>query len=469
MNHQHTLKPKLLRTHRVLPMITAAVLGVGLIGTSTPVTAAPTAKDFQLAITPNQISVQAGQSVSITAQVLWGKNGIGARPTYRLSHTLKGAQLSLQQGSTNGVTIMIVTNVKTPLQQKSLTVIAKSAGKTRKFTALIAVTQPAAAVAQNPVPTAPPATAGPTLAPAPAPTATPTAAPTAPPTTVATTTSTTTTTTTTKLVALPFTGGKKFPVTDLFDSARVSATGLSARVVVASKRQSRVEVEVGFGPTMGNYTYVFQEASRVAHIESNTLGGTVDLTIQGLKPATQYSMIVRAYDSSRSVQTQLLTFTTKRRVVKVTGQWLNLVDDSDGTGSGEMTFIMGAGGKWYLNDGTYQNFDLSSGSIVLGFASINVDYQGSDPLSLAFFARDCDQTVRLCLSGTGPTENYNQRVGESEPALENDDDVAMAAANINVLPANPDAPESFDDLLNLDSHNYDVKFEVVYHYWVTYV
>jgi hypothetical protein len=387
---------------------------------------------------------------------------------------LKGAQLSLQQGSANGVTIMIVTNAKTPLQQKSLTVIAKSAGKTRKFTALIAVTQPAATVAQNPVPTAPPATAGPTLAPAPAPTAPPTSAPTAPPTTVATTTSTTTTTTTTKLVALPFTGGKKFPVTDLFDSARVSATGLSARVVVASKRQSRVEVEVGFGPTMGNYTYVFQEGSRVAHIESNTLGGTVDLTIQGLKPATQYSMIVRAYDSSRSVQTQLLTFTTKRRVVKVTGQWLNLVDDSDPYGSGEMSFTMGAGGKWRPKDGYYENFDMSSGTIVLGFASINVDYQGSDLLSLALFARDCDSS--FCAK-TPDSDGYDilrgtdGRIWEGPVYLPQpgEDDMIGMYDSISVLPADPNGLESFDGLLRLNEDQADVKFDVTYHYWVTYV
>jgi hypothetical protein len=486
MKSSHSIRPilKLICMRGVTPTIAVATLGL-VVASTLPASAAPVAKrDFTLAITPAKIDLAPGQSTSATANVVWAK-AVGAKPVYRLSHTVKGAKVSLQQGSTTGVTIMIVTKATTPVQKKSLTVTARSGGKTRKFTARVLISaQPNSSGSPAAQQTAPPTNAPvppaePTV-PATVPTTISTTSPTVP-TTVGTTTSTTTTTTaptgpTIKLKKVEV--GSKIPreVTGLISNLTATASGLSIQVRFAVANSvttgpMNAQIEIGFGPTKTFDTWVFPSGSTVSLLKTKSNNGIVEHTIGGLKPGTAYSMIIRAFDGLNGTDTTVISFTTKRRVVRVTGSSLNLADDSDGFGTGELGFTLGANGNWFAGNAAI-NRDMGSGANWNNFLQVNVDYQDDGPLNLALYARD-DDTSSIAAGPppayTPDNPTYAQRgVGEAQERPFNGDDSAMAFSEIGVLPADG-APEEMGGTLDLSSNRFPVKFSARLSYTITYV
>jgi hypothetical protein len=446
---------------------------VASLASTAPVVAKPSAKDFNLT-TSEQLTITAGQKVATRAAVVW-VNGPGKQPTYKLAQTLKGAKLSLQQPTASGVTIMITTTPKTPLQRGTFTITARSAGITRKMTAVVVV----ASRQDVPVPSVAPTTVGaitvlpvPTL-PAPTDPSPTLAVPTLPASTVPVTTvpvSTVPAVTISRPKGFKSTGAG----TGYLGYLQAIPSGLSVIFKVETTREADIEVEVGSLeaagiPSQAGYTSVFPNGPSVPAFKARTIENKVQPTFTGLKAGTLYTAIIRAYvqvdAARREVETKFVVFKTKLRIVVVTATEVRLNDDSDALDSGEMGFTLGLNGVWKpTKEGP---FSADSGSRFTLYP-VDIEYEVNEPLSFALYARDDDSPGNSWehqVTPDGPT--YTQRgFGEAQFEPADGDDSAMVFGECDVLSS---SDIGFTRVYTLSTTKYDVKFDVTITCQVKYI
>lgn len=201
---------------------------------------------------------------------------------------------------------------------------------------------------------------------------------------------------------------------------------VSSVTVHQGSSSSRVVTTV---PAKANLT-IFQDSARktvATQKASTSFGTTHDLDHGELQPDRTYWYTVKGTDEAGTTWTENGSFRTYKRTLTLKITRINLIDDSDSLGSGELRFGMRAGGKDFGL--VYENGSMSSGTDLKGLnitrsipntapTGFRVDVQGVDD--------DCEGIGTLCSGGTG----FDYQSGGSN----SDADWASASSGSVALP-----------------------------------
>jgi hypothetical protein len=151
--------------------------------------------------------------------------------------------------------------------------------------------------------------------------------------------------------------------------------------------------------------WIYQDSTRkqtVVNKASSTFATDHTISHQGLTPNKDYWYTVKATDEAGKTWTEQGSFRTYKRSLTFKITRINLIDDSDSLGSGEIRFGMRAGGQDFGK--VYENLSMSSGTDLKNLsitrsiantapATFRIDIQGIDD--------DCEGIGSLCTGGTG--------------------------------------------------------------------
>jgi hypothetical protein len=205
--------------------------------------------------------------------------------------------------------------------------------------------------------------------------------------------------------------------------------------------------------------WIYQDAARkqtVATKASGTFTMNHAISHTGLAPNKDHWYTVKATDETGKTWTEQGSFRTYKRSLTFKITRINLIDDSDSLGSGEIRFGMRAGGQDFGK--VYENGDLSSGTDLKNLsitrtianaapASFRIDVQGVDD--------DCEGIGTICTGGTG----FDYHTGGSN----SDADWASASSGTVTLPTS-NATGNW----SLTTTKYALKFSVSGTWTVTY-
>lgn len=202
--------------------------------------------------------------------------------------------------------------------------------------------------------------------------------------------------------------------------------------------------------------------------------------ILDLQPNTTYHFIINAGKGAVGGESQWAsTFTTLKRQVTVHYTKINVIDDSDDLGNGELFFAFFING-WLMDfqgvsltyplGGGGANVSVGSGeSIALPDLYVNVIDNAPATLTLKVYGHDddCDFVplpgfpATLCTEGSGPG-------GSPDHGSTSEQDWATANGSLNVARSGP-GKEEFDASLGFSTTNDRLKFEAVCTITVRYV
>ena len=195
------------------------------------------------------------------------------------------------------------------------------------------------------------------------------------------------------------------------------AGGLSSRLGCSVKCITRA-VPVGIGPTAAAFDVATNVPARITVIASRAgTGSIVSIstspawtksyrhTASPLDPGTTYDLQVRATDADGRTEVHQFHFTTVERKARVTFWKIQVIEDGDAVGDGELSFSYYLGGKEIQANGFHKYgsgdvFDVKpSGSSTPGLSGVLPANGAAPKLDIRVFGEECDALLmKNCVS-----------------------------------------------------------------------
>jgi hypothetical protein len=270
--------------------------------------------------------------------------------------------------------------------------------------------------------------------------------------------------------------GKRAPYTkvnNLLGPENVVALGQSATITASANRNTTINIEIGGeledGPNgRKQWTTSIDGSSNMVDRRVSAFGvNRFEAKFINLQPRRRYIVLITATDPIRREFQQISgAFFTLSRRVELTLDSIQMIDDSDWSGSCECSTLFGFDGRW-LSGGTASYSSDETHQVGQQFV---ISYQKAEPLSYMAQMKDDDcygaaDIIGLCEDL--PTYGYTERgFGESGFSDKNADR-AKVWGQIDMNPT-PDGPEELSGTFVAKTESYDLKYAVNFSYRISY-
>jgi hypothetical protein len=256
---------------------------------------------------------------------------------------------------------------------------------------------------------------------------------------------------------------------DLLGQNDVIALGQSATISMTTKRPAQITIEIGLElerRPSGLLVWTDNGEGQRNIIDSHVgPAGTTSFTTKfiRLRPRARYVALITALDETNYTYQQFSgTFNTLTRHIEAKLVSVEMLDDSDETGSCECAFQFGIGSQYV----DYFRGDWSTGNAYAVDKTFDVNYQKRAPLSMKFHAEDDDSDFSSSPMVAEPSPYLETGVGTYGDS--NDDfDKADVWDEIDLNP-NPQGNENISGTLFLPTTGYVLKYVVKIEYVVSY-